>query len=153
MNMPETMPPLFSIERGLPEETKNAKVVFEKYIQTRMGNAEANRLYANGDMYKIFLGSNQNIKTDNVSWNKVGSISEDGMEKLEKTTRKHVQAFLSEGSHERVNQAIENINWYFYFDDPIFVQSQERQWKRNPKFARKIEKVIEQNFTAAFLKE
>jgi hypothetical protein len=118
-----------------------------------MGNAEADRLYANGDLYKIFLGSNQSIKDENISWNKVGSISDEGIQKLEKTANKHVQDFLSDGAGERIATATENINWYFYFNEPVFVQSQTRPWTRNPKFARKLDRVIENNFSPAFLNE
>ncbi|GLR20174.1 hypothetical protein GCM10007940_47900 [Portibacter lacus] len=153
MDTPKTKPPLFNLEAGLEQELMDREVIFEKYIQTRIGNAEANRIYDNGDIYKIFLGSNQNIKKDDISWEKVGTLSEKGIEKLKSISENEVQDFIKDGPHERVAQAIENINWYFYFGETILVQSQSRQWKRDPKFARKIEKAIESNFKPAFLEQ
>lgn len=148
-NIPDTMPPIFQVQTGLNPELKDAEVVFEKYVQTRMGTASATRLYANGDFYKIYLGADESLKDDNISWKKVGIISKNGLEKIQKISNNSVIDFINKGAHKKVVGAGENVNWYFYFDQPKFVQSQVRpwqwQWWRNPKFVGKMEKIIKQN--------
>lgn len=149
--MPDTMPPLLKVQTGLNSELSEEKVVFEKYIQTRSGNAEANRLYANGDFYKIYLSSNQSLKEDNISWKKVGSISQSGIENIQEISNNSLIDFINTGPHQRVAGATENVNWYFYFDEPKFAQSQVRQWQwqwwQKPKFVDKMNKALEQNLT------
>ncbi|MGB1206068.1 MAG: hypothetical protein ACPG5B_10495 [Chitinophagales bacterium] len=151
MNMPDTMPPLFQVQAGLPPEKQSAKVVFEKYIQTRMGNAQANRLYANGDFYKIYLGSNQSLKKDSIVWKKVGTISQKGLDKIEAISKNSVVDYLSSGPHELVSMAVENVNWYFYFEHPKFVETQLRAWQwkwwQTPKFIGKTNHVLEHYLT------
>lgn len=141
--MPDTMPPLLRVETGLNPKLKDEKVIFEKYVQTRMGNAEANRLFANGDLYKIFLSSNQHLKRDNISWQRAGAISEAGLNEMRDISKNSLVDYINDGPPERVAKAVENVNWYFYFDEPIFVQSQLRASEGAPKFARKMNEALE----------
>lgn len=145
--MPDTMPPLLRVEAGLHQELEEEKVIFEKYVQTRMGNAEANRLYTNGDLYKIFLSSNQHLKKDNISWQKAGGISPAGLSEIREIAEHSLVDYINDGPPERVAKAVENVNWYFYLDEPIFVQSQLRASQGAPKFARKMDEVLENYLT------
>ena len=151
MTMPNSMPPLLQVQAGLPSETNELKVVFERYIQTRMNNAEANKLYANGDFYKIYLSSNQSLKKDSISWQKIGSISPKGLNVIQKISENSVVDYLNNGPHKIVSMAIENVNWYFYFEQPKFVETQVRQWQwqwwRKPKFVGEMNNALEKYLT------
>lgn len=145
--MPDTKPPLFQVQAGLDPALENEKVVFEKYIKTRMGNAEANKVYANGDLYKIYLGRNESIKEDGITWQKIGVLSENGLKEIQEISKNSVADYISDGPHEIVSQAPSSTKWYFYFDEPIFVRSQERAWTRSPKFVRQMDDVMEDHLT------
>jgi len=74
----------------------------------------------------------------------VTTISKNNLNKIQKISNRSVVNFLNKGPHERVTGAVENVNWYFYFDEPKFVQSQIRQWQLwgKPKFVRKMDRII-----------
>ena len=147
VDMPENKPPLLQVQTGLSPELEGEKIVFEKYVQTRMRNAEATRIYASGDFYRIYLSSNKSLKEDHISWEKMGVLSQGALKEIEDISTHSVADYLRKGPYKQVNQAIENVNWYFYFDNPLFVQSQLRQWRRAPKFVREMDRVLEENIT------
>ncbi len=143
--MPDTKPPLFQVKTGLNPNLLEKKVVFEKYVQTRIGTAVATKLYDSGDYYKIYLSPNKNLYKDKVSWKKSGVLSQEDLKEIREISNNSVVDFINEGPHKKVSGAIENINWYFYFDQPKFVQSQLFQWQfwKTPKFVGKMNSIIQ----------
>lgn len=145
MEMPDTMPTVFQIEGGLNPELKNEKIIFEKYSESRMRTVYAARLYANGDFYKIYMGSNDSLMEDSISWRKLGVMSPAGIAKIESISNNSVIDYLNDGPIATEHDTYEWTYWYFYFDEPKYVESQSRRSKvfpwQTPKFVRRMNKV------------
>lgn len=146
MKMPESKSELFQWEKGLEAEDREHKVVLEKYIETRMGNVEANRIYANGAFYQIVLGDDEEIFEEDQTWEKIGLISKEGLERMQRISKHSLMKYLRKVDKEASDNPLEEIEWYFYFDEPIYAKSQNRQFARNPKFVRKMDKTLERFF-------
>ncbi len=149
--MPRTKQSLFQIEKGLPPALKGEKVVFEQYLKTKMGNAEASRLYANGAFYKAYLAYNQSVIRDDIFWHNIGVISQNGIDKIEAISKHSLVDYINNGPYKRDNDALEHAYWYFYFDEAIFVKSQVRKWRDLDRFVKEIEEVMEDDLTLKHL--
>lgn len=154
MQFPDKKPAIFEIQKGLDPSLKNEKILFENLNLSPHGGSSANRVYANGDFYKIIRGRKTKLDSEYFKWNKIRVLSKNELEKIEKISNHSLVDFINAGPHELVGGLTRIIHWYFYFDQPKFIKTQKRPLysarsfkdlmsRRNPKFVRKMNRILE----------
>jgi len=146
------LPVLLKLERGLEEVSTDKKVLFKKHLITKMGTEVGELLFVDGDYYKVYWGRDENIKDESVKWEKSGTVSPTGIEKLKRIMARDVPKYVNKTPASSIIEPVESTNWWFkilvdskwFFntDPPISTREQQLRFGRKVSFVRKINRTI-----------
>lgn len=149
MTIPDNKPPLLKHQKGLNPELNQEQVVFEKHINTLDGTEVAYKVYNTGDLFEINMHHSKNLYKDDIAWKKTGMINQNDLKEMERLSKTSVVDYINSGTKTESANALEDVMWYFYFDNPVFTETQLQKWQwkwwKTPSFIKKIDHILEKS--------
>ncbi len=131
---------LLQVEKGL--ENVSEALLMERYARTKSKNSSAFKVFVNGDVYSISKGRNTKFDSEFVTYRKLHTLGKGELDKLKSMITDYAIPFAQNPTQKMIDQPTSNIDWYFYLDKEVYVNSQEQRFSFQPKFARKISRLL-----------